>query len=74
MKFKIKPKPKINKKKLIKDQELEIKSLKTKIQLEAELEDDVTFKADATIDLNPQVDMGLGKRTKKAEFSFTKKF
>lgn len=74
MKFKIKPKSKINKKKLIKDQELEIKSLETKIQFETELEDDVTFKAEATIDLNPQANMGLKDRTQKASFSFTKKF
>lgn len=74
MKFKIKPKPKIDKKKLIQDQDLEIKSLETKIEIEKQLEDDVIFKAEATIDLNPQVNVGLKCRTQKASFSFTKKF
>lgn len=74
MKFKIKPKPKINNKKLIQDQELEIKSLETKFSIEKQLEDDVMFKADITIDMNPQVDMNFKDRTQKANFSFTKKF
>ena len=74
MKFKIKPKPKINNKRLIQDKELEIESLETKFEVKKELEDDVTFKAEATIDLNPQVNMGLKDRTQKASFSFTKKF
>lgn len=74
MKFKVKPKPKINNKKLIQDQELEIKSLETKFNVEKQLEDDVMFKADFTIDLNPQVDMNFKDRTKSANFSFTKKF
>ncbi len=74
MKFKIKPKLKINNKKLIQDQELEIKSLETKFSIEKQLEDDVMFKADITIDMNPQVDINFKDRTQTANFSFTKKF
>ena len=70
--FKFKLKPKIKVKKLIQEGELEFKSLDAEVKYETELSDDVTFKAGIKVDINPQVELGVGS-IKSAEFRFTKK-
>lgn len=74
MKFKIKPKPKINKDALLDDKELEFKSIDTKIDIEHQMKDDVLFEADMKIDLNYQSNLGFKDRVKNFKFKFTKKF
>jgi hypothetical protein len=72
--FKFKFKPKIKLSKLLKDKELEFKSIDTEVKYETELDDDVTFKAGIKADLNYQEsNLGLSS-VKSAKFSFTKKF
>ncbi len=72
--FNFKIKPKIKVKKLIQDQELEIKSLDTTLKYETEISKDVSFNAEITTDLNYQKDINMEDRVKSAKFSFTKKF
>lgn len=75
MSFKFKIKPKIKLGKLIKDKEMEFKSINTKIEYEKELEDGITFDAKLEMDLNYQkTELGLEDRCKSIKFSFTKKF
>lgn len=75
MRFRIKPKPKINKDALLDDKKLEFKSIDTKIDIEHQMEDNVLFEADMKVDLNYQnTNLGIKDRVKNFRFSFTKKF
>ena len=69
--FKLKPKIKLSK--LFKNKELEFKSLDAEVKYEAELSEDVISRANIKVDINPQVELGVGS-IKSAKFSFTKKF
>jgi len=73
MKFKFKPKPKLNIKESLDTKSIVLKKLDTKLEVEFDI-DDVQFKGQINVDLNYQDNKSLKDRVNSANFSATKKF
>lgn len=74
MKFKLKPKIKINKKELIKNHNIDFKKLDLQSNLETNLDKNVVLNLSSTIDSNYQTNVNLKDRIKSFSFKFTTRF